>query len=73
MVVVVAVAICFIMSSCNGGTTPPLNVTMVVVDKDKYSAHAFRWATNYMENQVIIAVHVKHKNMPHRRYPLAYL
>lgn len=38
---------------------------MVAVDKDKNSAHAFRWAVNHLDNPVIIAVHVKHKNFSH--------
>ncbi|XP_019416150.1 PREDICTED: U-box domain-containing protein 34-like isoform X1 [Lupinus angustifolius] len=42
-----------------------LNVTMVAVDKDKNSAYAFRWAINHLDNPVIIAVHVKHKNLHH--------
>ncbi|TKY58078.1 U-box domain-containing protein 52 [Spatholobus suberectus] len=54
------------MSSHGGGTTPPLNVTMVAVDKDKNSSHAFRWTTKHIDNPVIIAVHVKHKNIPHQ-------
>ncbi|XP_027902847.1 U-box domain-containing protein 35-like [Vigna unguiculata] len=44
---------------------PPQNVTMVAVDKDKNSANAFRWAVNHLDNPVIIAVHVKHKNFSH--------
>jgi len=58
--------------SSHGGTTttpPPLNVTMVAVDKDKNSGYAFRWTIKHIDNPVIIAVHVKHKNIPHRRYP----
>ncbi|KAK7352552.1 hypothetical protein VNO80_17975 [Phaseolus coccineus] len=47
------------------GAAPPQNVTMVAVDKDKNSAHAFRWAVNHLDNPVIIAVHVKHKNFSH--------
>ena len=52
---------------------PHLNVTMVAVDKDKNSFHAFRWATQNIENPIVIAVHVKHKDIPHRRYPLVYI
>ncbi|KAK7383438.1 hypothetical protein VNO78_29117 [Psophocarpus tetragonolobus] len=58
------------MSSNRGGATtplPPLNVTMVAVDRDKNSAYAFRWTTKHMDNPVIIAVHVKPLNIPHRR------
>ncbi|KAK7311964.1 hypothetical protein RJT34_10468 [Clitoria ternatea] len=44
---------------------PPQNITMVAVDKDKNSAYAFRWAVNHLDNPLIIAVHVKHKNLPH--------
>ncbi|KAK7261016.1 hypothetical protein RIF29_27319 [Crotalaria pallida] len=44
----------------------PYNITMVAVDKDKNSAHAFRWATDHIENPLIIAVHVKKKNIPHQ-------
>ncbi|KAH1119544.1 hypothetical protein AAZX31_17G205300 [Glycine max] len=54
--------------SSHGGTTttpPPLNVTMVAVDKDKNSGYAFRWTIKHIDNPVIIAVHVKHKNIPH--------
>ncbi|KAG2400428.1 U-box domain-containing protein [Vigna angularis] len=47
------------------GAALPQNVTMVAVDKDKNSAHAFRWAVNHLDNPVIIAVHVKHKNFSH--------
>ncbi|KAF1864939.1 hypothetical protein Lal_00004312 [Lupinus albus] len=43
----------------------PINATMVAVDKDKNSAYAFRWAINHLDNPVIIAVHVKHKNLHH--------
>jgi len=52
-------------------SSPPLNVTMVAVDKGKSSGHAFRWTIKNIDNPVIIAVHVKHKNITHRRYPLA--
>ncbi|KAG4953840.1 hypothetical protein AAZX31_14G105900 [Glycine max] len=54
--------------SSHGGTTttpPPLNVTMVAVEKDKNSGYAFRWTIEHIDNPVIIAVHVKHKNIPH--------
>ncbi|WJX41578.1 hypothetical protein P8452_28909 [Trifolium repens] len=36
---------------------------MVAVDKDKNSAYAFRWAIRHLDNPVIFAVHVKHKNL----------
>ncbi|XP_061350402.1 U-box domain-containing protein 34-like [Gastrolobium bilobum] len=54
--------------SSHDGSTLPLNVTMVAVDKDKNSGHAFRWTTNHFDNSIIIAVHVKHKNniIPHQ-------
>ncbi|KAK7300626.1 hypothetical protein RJT34_11474 [Clitoria ternatea] len=45
---------------------PSLNVIMVAVDKDKNSVHAFRWITKNVDNAVIVAVHVKHKNIPHQ-------
>ncbi|XP_061374925.1 U-box domain-containing protein 52-like [Gastrolobium bilobum] len=51
---------------------PPQDITMVAVDKDKNSRHAFRWALNHLYNPVIIAVHVKHKNIPNRRYPFIF-
>ncbi|XP_029125461.1 uncharacterized protein LOC114915230 [Cajanus cajan] len=54
------------MSSHGAATTPPLNVTMVAVDKDKNSVHAFKWTTKHIDNPIIIAVHVKHKNLPHQ-------
>ncbi|KAG5098640.1 hypothetical protein JHK82_048494 [Glycine max] len=38
---------------------------MVAVDKDKNSGYAFRWTIKHIDNPVIIAVHVKHKNIPH--------
>ncbi|CAI8599424.1 unnamed protein product [Vicia faba] len=44
-------------------TGPPQQNTMVAVDRDKNSAYAFRWAVNHLDNPVIIAVHVKHKNL----------
>lgn len=44
---------------------PLQNTTMVAVDKDKNSVHAFRWAVNHLDNPIIIAVHVKHKNFSH--------
>ncbi|KAL2346568.1 hypothetical protein Fmac_000568 [Flemingia macrophylla] len=53
------------MSVQQPSTGPPQNITMVAVDKDKNSAHAFRWAVNHLDNPVIIAVHVKHKNFAH--------
>ncbi|KAK7283183.1 hypothetical protein RIF29_12551 [Crotalaria pallida] len=40
--------------------------TMVAVDKDKNSAYAFRWAINHLDNPLVIAVHVKHKNLPNQ-------
>lgn len=46
---------------------------MVAVDKDKNSAYAFRWAVTHLDNPVIIAVHVKNKNLPNRRYLLTLL
>ncbi|CAJ1972013.1 unnamed protein product [Sphenostylis stenocarpa] len=46
-----------------GSNTTPLNVTMVAVDKDKNSGHAFRWTIKNIDNPVIIAVYVKHKNI----------
>lgn len=49
---------------------PTQNITMVAVDKDKNSVYAFRWALNHLDNPLIIAAHVKHKNLPNRRYPL---
>ncbi|XP_027333580.1 U-box domain-containing protein 35-like [Abrus precatorius] len=49
--------------SSHGGTSSPLNATMVAVDKDKNSSHAFRWTINRIDNPVIIAVHVKNKNI----------
>ncbi|KAK7321568.1 hypothetical protein VNO77_32352 [Canavalia gladiata] len=51
--------------SSHGGNYPSLNVTMVSVDKDKNSVHAFRWTINHIDNPVIIAAYVKHKNIPH--------
>ncbi|XP_014499357.1 U-box domain-containing protein 35-like [Vigna radiata var. radiata] len=60
------------MSLQYSGAAPPQNVTMVAVDKDKNSVHAFRWAVNHLDNPVIIAVHVKHKNFSHRSYPLIH-
>ncbi|XP_019457811.1 PREDICTED: U-box domain-containing protein 52-like isoform X2 [Lupinus angustifolius] len=44
----------------------PVNITMVAVDSDKNSGYAFHWATHHIENSIIIAVHVKHKNIPHQ-------
>ncbi|KAE9600684.1 putative protein kinase RLK-Pelle-RLCK-IXb family [Lupinus albus] len=44
----------------------PINITMVAVDSDKNSGYAFHWATHHIENSIIIAVHVKHKNIPHQ-------
>lgn len=52
---------------------PNTNLVMVAVDKDKNSGHAFRWTTNNIDNPIIIAVHVKHKDIPHRRYLLIYI
>ncbi|RHN70477.1 hypothetical protein MtrunA17_Chr3g0135931 [Medicago truncatula] len=49
---------------------PQQNVTMVAVDKGKSSAYAFRWAIRCIDNPIIIAVHVKNKNLLNRRYPL---
>ncbi|KAK7410157.1 hypothetical protein VNO78_00705 [Psophocarpus tetragonolobus] len=48
-----------------GGAAALQNITMVAVDKDKNSSYAFRWAVNHLDNPVIIAVHVKHKNFSH--------
>ncbi|CAK8568442.1 unnamed protein product [Lathyrus sativus] len=45
---------------------PQQNITMVAVDKDKNSAYAFRWAVTHLDNPVIVAVHVKHKNLPNQ-------
>ncbi|CAL5204875.1 unnamed protein product [Lathyrus oleraceus] len=45
---------------------PQQNITMVAVDKDKNSAYAFRWAVTHLDNPVIIAVHVKNKNLPNQ-------
>ncbi|CAL0321860.1 unnamed protein product [Lupinus luteus] len=44
----------------------PVNITMVAVDSDRNSGYAFHWATHHIENSIIIAVHVKHKNIPHQ-------
>lgn len=63
-------AMCVLPQPCG---TQPQNITMVAVDKDKNSAYAFRWAINHLDNPVIIAVHVKHKNLHNRRYPLMIL
>jgi len=59
--------------SSNGDTSTSqlLNVTMVAVDKGKSSGHAFRWTIKNIDNPVIIALHIKHKNITNRRYPLA--
>ncbi|MED6169297.1 hypothetical protein PIB30_020090 [Stylosanthes scabra] len=38
---------------------------MVAVDKDKNSIDAFRWATENIDNPIVIAVHVKDKEIPH--------
>ncbi|MED6192143.1 hypothetical protein PIB30_007318 [Stylosanthes scabra] len=35
---------------------------MVAVDKDKNSSYAFRWAVNHLDNPLVLAVHVKHKD-----------
>ncbi|XP_058724979.1 U-box domain-containing protein 35-like isoform X2 [Vicia villosa] len=45
---------------------PNTNLVMVAVGKDKNSGHAFRWTTNNIDNPIIIAVHVKHKDIPHQ-------
>ncbi|QCD99275.1 U-box domain-containing protein 34-like [Vigna unguiculata] len=51
--------------SSNGDTSTSqlLNVTMVAVDKGKSSGHAFRWTIKNIDNPVIIALHIKHKNI----------
>ncbi|XP_050887674.1 U-box domain-containing protein 52 [Lathyrus oleraceus] len=45
---------------------PNTNLVMVAVDKDKNSGYAFRWTTNNIDNPIIIAVHVKPKDIPHQ-------
>ncbi|CAK8569901.1 unnamed protein product [Lathyrus sativus] len=53
--------------STNGSISRPnTNLVMVAVGKDKNSGYAFRWTTNHIENPIIIAVHVKHKDIPHQ-------
>lgn len=52
---------------------PNTNLVMVAVDKDKNSGYAFRWTTNNIDNPIIIAVHVKPKDIPHRRYLLIFI
>jgi hypothetical protein len=52
---------------------PQQNITMVAVDKDKNSTYAFRWAIRHLDNPVIFAVHVKHKNLHNRRYLLTLM
>ncbi|XP_016207235.2 U-box domain-containing protein 35-like isoform X1 [Arachis ipaensis] len=44
----------------------PRLLTMVAVDKDKNSVDAFRWATENIDNPIVIAVHVKDKEIPHQ-------
>ncbi|MED6126662.1 hypothetical protein PIB30_080577 [Stylosanthes scabra] len=39
---------------------------MVAVNKDKNSIDAFRWATENIDNPIVIAVHVKDKEIPHQ-------
>ncbi|KAL5071582.1 hypothetical protein RYX36_022469 [Vicia faba] len=46
---------------------------MVAVGKDKNSGHAFRWTTNNIDNPIIIAVHVKLKEISHRRYLVIFI
>ena len=53
--------------SSHGGNRQHINLVMVAVDKDKNSGHAFRWTTNNIDNPIIIAVHVKDKDIHHRR------
>ncbi|KAF7830445.1 U-box domain-containing protein 51-like [Senna tora] len=48
------------------GSALPLNTTMVAVDKGKNSAYAFRWALNHLDSAVIVAVHVRNKNIPNQ-------
>ncbi|XP_052109221.1 U-box domain-containing protein 52-like [Arachis duranensis] len=55
----------------DGKTPLAPNTTLVAVDKDKNSSYAFRWAVNHLDNPLVLAVHVKHKdNICSRRYPL---
>nr|WIL59792.1 nodulation protein [Melilotus officinalis] len=52
--------------SFHGINKPHINLVMVAVGKHKNSGHAFRWTTNNIDNPIIIAVHVKHKGIPHQ-------
>ncbi|XP_047174764.1 U-box domain-containing protein 52-like [Vigna umbellata] len=53
-------------SNADSTTSQLLNVTMVAVDKGKSCAHAFRWTIKNIDNPVIIALHIKHKNITHQ-------
>ncbi|XLR33020.1 hypothetical protein S83_060920 [Arachis hypogaea] len=46
----------------DGKTPLAPNTTLVAVDKDKNSSYAFRWAVNHLDNPLVLAVHVKHKD-----------
>jgi hypothetical protein len=59
--------------SSHGSKKLHTNIVMVAVDKDKNSRYAYRWTINNIENPIIIAVHVKHKDIPHRRYLLIFI
>ncbi|KAK2452785.1 hypothetical protein P8452_00494 [Trifolium repens] len=52
--------------SSHGSKKLHTNIVMVAVDKDKNSRYAYRWTINNIENPIIIAVHVKHKDIPHQ-------
>ena len=50
----------------------PINSTVVAIDKDKNSHYAVRWTIDHLliNNPQIILIHVRHKYLQHRRYPL---